>query len=280
MTTAVPAVITAPLDASIVESVLLQGDLARLTAPQRVSYYTRVCETLGLNPLTQPFAYLHLNGKTVLYAKRDATEQLRKIHGVSIVELTSREVNGVFVVTAKAQDKQQRIDVSTGAVPIATLKGEALANALMKAETKAKRRVTLSICGLGLLDETEVETIPQAATQAAVTHEAVNTETGEIVEQPALPAKSAPAPKPEPQSYTGLYQHTVTEKRGALKVWELTVDGQVFSTVNEQLAIDAKPLEGQQVSITFAPTAKGGLRLLTIEPAPVTEVTAEEIFDK
>jgi len=27
----------------------------------------------------------------------------------------------------------------------------------MKAETKAKRRVTLSICGLGMLDETEVE---------------------------------------------------------------------------------------------------------------------------
>ena len=32
----------------------------------------------------------------------------------------------------------------------------------MKAETKAKRRVTLSICGLGMLDETEVETIPGA----------------------------------------------------------------------------------------------------------------------
>ena len=28
----------------------------------------------------------------------------------------------------------------------------------MKCETKAKRRVTLSICGLGMLDETEVET--------------------------------------------------------------------------------------------------------------------------
>ena len=28
----------------------------------------------------------------------------------------------------------------------------------MKAETKAKRRVALSICGLGMLDETEVDT--------------------------------------------------------------------------------------------------------------------------
>jgi hypothetical protein len=37
-----------------------------------------------------------------------------------------------------------------------------LANALMKAETKAKRRATLSICGLGMLDETEVEDIQGA----------------------------------------------------------------------------------------------------------------------
>jgi hypothetical protein len=32
----------------------------------------------------------------------------------------------------------------------------------MKAITKSKRRVTLSICGLGMLDESEIETIPQS----------------------------------------------------------------------------------------------------------------------
>ena len=32
----------------------------------------------------------------------------------------------------------------------------------MKAETKAKRRVTLSICGMGWLDESEIESIPNA----------------------------------------------------------------------------------------------------------------------
>ena len=39
----------------------------------------------------------------------------------------------------------------------------ALANAIMKTETKAKRRATLSICGLGFLDESEIETIPRTA---------------------------------------------------------------------------------------------------------------------
>jgi hypothetical protein len=66
----------------------------------------------------------------------------------------------VYVVKATAKDVQDRTDFATGAVTIEGLKGDALANALMKAETKAKRRVTLSICGLGVLDESELETIP------------------------------------------------------------------------------------------------------------------------
>ena len=51
------------------------------------------------------------------------------------------------------------------------LKGDALANALMKAETKAKRRVTLSIAGLGWLDETELDTIAQAPQGVAPSEE-------------------------------------------------------------------------------------------------------------
>ncbi len=151
------------LDPSIVQQVLLGGDLSRLNPEQRISFYNRICESLGLNPLTQPFAYLKLSGKEVLYAKKDATEQLRFIHGISIdpAGFTREVIEGVYVVTAPASMPSGRTDVSTGAVAIDGLKGESRANAMMKAETKAKRRVTLSICGLGMLDETEVETIRQ-----------------------------------------------------------------------------------------------------------------------
>ncbi len=55
----------------------------------------------------------------------------------------------------------ERTDESIGAVPLPTSPADK-ANAMMKAETKAKRRVTLSICGLGMLDETEIETIAGA----------------------------------------------------------------------------------------------------------------------
>jgi hypothetical protein len=156
----------APDSASqIMERVLLTGDLSKLDSRERVQYYARVCESVGLNPLTKPFAYITLNGKLTLYALRDATDQLRKIHGVSLTIKGRETIEGVYVVTCAATDKTGRVDESTGAVSIATLRGDNLANAFMKAETKAKRRVTLSICGLGLLDETEMESIEPSAMQ-------------------------------------------------------------------------------------------------------------------
>lgn len=140
-----------------IEAALMNGDLAKLDTPGRLQYYKAVCESLGLNALTRPFEYIVLNGKLTLYARRDCAEQLRKIHGVAITQMNPQQIGDLFVVTVTAMDKTGRSDSSTGAVTIKGLTGEALANALMKAETKAKRRVTLSLCGLGLLDETEVE---------------------------------------------------------------------------------------------------------------------------
>lgn len=147
--------------ATALESVLIGGDLSKLSVPDRVMYYKKVCESVGLNPLTKPFEYITLNNKLTLYARRDATDQLRQIHKVSINIVERELVEDCYVVTARATTSIRQ-DESIGAVNIAGLKGDARANAMMKAETKAKRRVTLSICGLGMLDETEVETIPGA----------------------------------------------------------------------------------------------------------------------
>lgn len=145
-----------------IEAALVQGDLSKLSTEERISYYTRTCESLELNPLTKPFEYLNLNGKLVLYALKGATDQLRKIQNVSVNIVGREQVGDVYVVTARATLPSGRTDESTGAVAIGKTTGEALANLYMKCETKAKRRVTLSICGLGMLDETEVESIPSA----------------------------------------------------------------------------------------------------------------------
>lgn len=150
------------LEFSMIEKVVMQGDLSKLNPEQRVSYYRKVCESSGLNPFTRPFDYITLNGKLTLYAKKDATEQLRKLNGISIEKLESQMMDDIYIVKATARTKDGRVDEATGAVTIGNLKGDAKANAIMKAETKAKRRVTLSISGMGWTDETEIESIPNA----------------------------------------------------------------------------------------------------------------------
>ena len=122
--------------AAILERVVVAGDLSKLSAAERVNYYTATCKALGLNPLSQPFQYITLNGKLTLYARKDATDQLRKMHNVSISIVSREHISDVYIVTARATTPEGRTDESIGAVSIGNLKGDLLCNAIMKAESK------------------------------------------------------------------------------------------------------------------------------------------------
>lgn len=169
-----------------VEMALVGGDLSKLSESDRVAYYGKVCESIGLNPLTKPFEYIRLNGKLMLYAKKDCADQLRSLKGVSITKAATRIEDGLAIVEVEATTKDGRSDCDIGCVPIKGLTGENLGNALMKAVTKAKRRVTLSICGLGWLDETEIESIQTADNPSP---------TIKVNSLPAAAPKVLPAPK-------------------------------------------------------------------------------------
>jgi hypothetical protein len=154
--------LTKQVDMSAVEAVIAKGDLKELSAAERVAYYRAVCDSTGLNPLTRPFEYIILNGKLTLYPAKGATDQLRKIHQISIDKPEVTYIDDLVQVLVTGHDPSGRADTDVGVVFLGTLKGEARANAIMKAITKAKRRLTLSMVGLGLLDELEVETVPGA----------------------------------------------------------------------------------------------------------------------
>ena len=100
----------------LLEQVVVNGDLAKLSAPQRLDYYRQVCQSMGLNPLSKPFDYINLKGKLTLYAKKDATDQLRKIHGVSIDDIDIQETQNGFRVKVKGHDRDGRSDVEIGCV--------------------------------------------------------------------------------------------------------------------------------------------------------------------
>lgn len=144
---------------------VIDGDLNRLNPEQRIQYLTKICEDMGLNPMTRPFGLIKLDGKVTLYALKEASTQLAKRDNVStkLGEFIHIKERGILMVkvTAMSIDGRETDDVAAVAVG-EKLTGEAAANAYMKLATKAKRRAILTHCGLGILDESELDTVRNA----------------------------------------------------------------------------------------------------------------------
>lgn len=172
----------AVIDPAIIESIVTKGDLSALNQVQKVQYYNYRCKQIGLDPSAKPFDLLTLSGKQVLYANASATQQLCNIHRLS-TQITGKErVDDIYIVSVRVTGADGRISENQGAVSIGQLKGDALANAVLKATTKAIRRSVLAHCGLGMLDETELETIPNAVTENFVIPEATPIPKAPVIE--------------------------------------------------------------------------------------------------
>ncbi len=171
--------------ANAIEQIVVDGNLESLNSDQRIQYYRSMCKTFNLDPLTKPFEYIELNKKLVLYVTKNACDQLRRTHNISITKLVKYTEGDTYFVEAHAQDNTGRVDVSTAGILLVTeekyyydrvtkerkvsqrggdpLSGTDLINAKLKCETKAKRRVTLSMGGLGLPDDDDVEKMAMEA---------------------------------------------------------------------------------------------------------------------
>ena len=147
------------LSESTLEAVILGGDLSKLSPKQRVEYVVNLCNRVGLDPATQPFQLMTFQGKMVAYAGRGCAAQLNQIHGLSHQITGTERVDDLYIVYDRCTGKGGRSTDEMGAVSISGKKGDDLANALMKGRTKAMRRATLTHVGLGVLDETEVESL-------------------------------------------------------------------------------------------------------------------------
>ena len=261
----------APTLAPNIEAVLVGGDLAKLTSAERVVYYAHVCDSLGLNKLTRPFDFIVLNGKLTMYARRDCAEQLRRIHGVSLRIVSQTVANDMITVIVEATNAAGRMDSDMGVLTCKGLGGENLANALMKCVTKAKRRVTLSLCGLGILDETEVETIPSAqrfieapASSVASLNERLRSKIPAKSLPPVVEAVSEPVveqreEQPEETFRPLLMQgSTIIEVRGITEhknsngkpIWKITdSDGEVWACANDLMVADLSDARSADVPV-------------------------------
>jgi hypothetical protein len=171
-------------DPAVIDQAVMLGDMTQMTPAMRLEFYKAVCLSVGLNPLTQPFTVLkRQDGTTWLYANSSCTQQLASLHRVSfrdverehvtllgdplyVVRVTAVAPDGravpsqaVVSLTKKKRevaghwpsgDPKFRDVLDKDAEPVLIpLRGESLANALMRADTKGFRRATLALVGLG-----------------------------------------------------------------------------------------------------------------------------------
>lgn len=236
---------------------LFYGDISRFNDTQKNEYLFQLCRSLGLNPWTKPFDMIPTDKGVVVYANKGAGAQLRDLKAISVTKAYAgllRLGNGavdesIYEVEFEAEMADPRAPggirrgVGVATVPIGfgkdtRLMGDALATAIMKCWTKAERRVTLAISGLGFMDATEVDSMisdrkdtpaapqrrapralpttvrsepeaapPPPASVAVVGGEKVNTATGEVITDAEVvgfgrtetpAAPPAPAPPPPP----------------------------------------------------------------------------------
>lgn len=167
---------------------LATRDLNLLKPEERPIYLINLHKAMGISPWIRAFDFLNLDGKTILYANRTAADQLAKQADLSSevvyagpLRLGDKTFEELFTVELRISmpdpiniGRTLRSIVSVGAVAVGSRvkgkdgdtvtlsQGDALANAYMKAYTKAWRRGVLQIMGCGMVDESETDTIPRS----------------------------------------------------------------------------------------------------------------------
>lgn len=143
-------------------------NLGELSDSQRTDYLIQVCQHLDIPPHLNLLEFImmeHGDGtrNLVLYAKKGATDMLRKKMNISVDELVRTDADGCVTFTARGHNAEGRTEIAVGASYVGHLTGKELATQIMVAQTRACRRLTLQFVGGGFLDESEVQPAPVAA---------------------------------------------------------------------------------------------------------------------
>lgn len=137
-------------------------DTKGLNPAEKENILAGLARALGLNPLSNPVRFLPMQGGEVLYVTRQGTDQIAarlrlRRETTAGPEIRKHGAHEMVFCQVRVTAPDGRSEMATATLPL-----KDITNDLMKCETKAKRRATLSLAGLGLLSEDETETIPGA----------------------------------------------------------------------------------------------------------------------
>lgn len=159
--------------------VLMYGDLSSMTQKQKAEYLYKLAKKQGLDPISKPFDIIPLQGgKLTVYANKGAAAQLQAKHQLSVEEISAgfigKDENAIYQVKVKVTSPGSvssstkdhpstyvpgRVSYNVGCASLFGLKAEMLSNKIMACHTKAIRRAVLVHCGLGFMDESELDSV-------------------------------------------------------------------------------------------------------------------------
>lgn len=269
----------AQLPNEIVSSIILNNDLSRLSKEQQVQYVAYRCQKAGLDVAGSPFNLIpNKEGKLFLYANKEAAAQLNQLRSLSPV--VSKEEflmeNTIYKVTYKVTENGRSTE-DCGAVGLVKIKKgingqpdeprkmspDEVADAIMKAHTKAKRRAILTHCGIGtndldepliVVDQPQKEEIKQA--EAVVKDVKKDAPAREAKEPPKEEAKK------EPGIWRGKIDKVLAEELpGGRPCWTIKgLDGTEFRTADKAFEAVIDGINNDdEYQIEFKTNSKGTL---------------------
>lgn len=267
----------------VVSSIILKNDLSVLTPAQRVEYVAYRSRAVGLDPAAQPFILMESkDGKISLYATKEAAAQLNQLRSLSPTVLKEEFLldNTVYKVTYRVKENGRETD-DCGAVGLVKIKkginGQPdeqiklspfeVADAMMKAHTKGKRRAILTHCGIGTNDMEDVPLVVPDHQSAPVKEEIKDTQATikDVVQQAEAKhdEKKANGYAPEPpadDAWAGEIESITPEELPSGKAcWAIRgKDGTVFKTDDKSIMEHADEASGI-VRIKSKKTPKGNL---------------------
>ena len=151
---------------------LITGNLASFSKEKQIELMVNICKEVGVSPVLRPLQLINFQGKSIWYLSASGAEAIASKLGIVIETIEEKELldKGVAMIKVKGTLPSGRTDTATAYLSIGstnlkgettTLKGEAYANAMMKLESKARRRLIVRLAGLKdeyVPEENEVET--------------------------------------------------------------------------------------------------------------------------
>jgi len=169
-------------------------NLNNATNEQLDAYKDKVAGILNIDPMMLDYIWIYDSESglrnQVLYAKRGAAEVMREQRKISITSLVSQEGNGWIMFTATGTIPSGRQEIAVGAAYVEGHKADKKAHAVMTAQTRAVRRLTLQFVGGGILDETEVQTQNELMAQPAASQATL---AGSPIVVPTIPTVAPPS---------------------------------------------------------------------------------------